>query len=454
MQTSSIAKIISYNLYGETICASAARISTTKGTSYEIFEKSRENEKNRGLIEKVLASGHQSILEHAVFSIALWNVSAFVEQFFIEFRLGAFTVKSRRYVDFSGLGYHIPEELAPAAREKYCQYMELLFKAYGEMLDGGVPKEDARFLLPYAFHSNFYCTMNARELVHVIRSIRSGRGRTVPELQSIADQLTEQLKELFPSALNLLDSSEEVQPKDELQAAVTGDPEGFLTFVSEREAGGVQMVQAPAAPEKLLEAAYRVSHPGTGALDLEAVLASDRPRELEQLSYSFLISDITLSGITHIVRHRMQSIIIPPIGQVSPHKLILPATVERDPRMLDLYRATAEQAWELRQKMCGDPALRKYSYYFALSGNVTDIFTTMNGRELLLFTRLRSCNRAQWEIRDVSIRMLRELRGNCPRVFDHFGPTCFVRGFCPEGKLSCGKMDQVITRFSHPLTEK
>jgi thymidylate synthase ThyX len=31
-----------------------------------------------------------------------------VEQYFIERRLASFTVKSRRYVDFSGLGYHIP----------------------------------------------------------------------------------------------------------------------------------------------------------------------------------------------------------------------------------------------------------------------------------------------------------------------------------------------------------
>ena len=36
--------------------------------------------------------------------------------------------------------------------------------AQGDLLEAGVPREDARFLLPYAFHSNFYCTLNAREL--------------------------------------------------------------------------------------------------------------------------------------------------------------------------------------------------------------------------------------------------------------------------------------------------
>ena len=184
MEKGSIAKIISYNLHGETVCASAARISTTKGNSYEIFEKSNDSVKNRELIKKVLGSGHKSIIEHATFTIALWNVSAFVEQFFIEFRLASFTVKSRRYVDFSGLGYYIPPDLPEDSRERYCQYMDMLFEGYALLLNSGIPKEDARFLLPYAFNSNFYCTMNARELIHIIRAIKHGHGRGILSLRA------------------------------------------------------------------------------------------------------------------------------------------------------------------------------------------------------------------------------------------------------------------------------
>ena len=105
------AKIISYNLNGTEVCASAARISTTPGNAGEIFEQSKENPKNTDLIAKVLRSGHKSVIEHAVFTIAFWNISVFVEQYLIEFRLASFTVKSRRYVDFSQFGYYIPPEL-------------------------------------------------------------------------------------------------------------------------------------------------------------------------------------------------------------------------------------------------------------------------------------------------------------------------------------------------------
>lgn len=120
----------------EEVCASAARISTTAGDAHEIFENAGGNPKNHPLIGKVLASGHKSLIEHAVFSIALRDVSVFVEQFFIECRPASFTVKSRRYVDFSKLGYHISPELEGEDRALYRRYMDGLFAADGRCPEG------------------------------------------------------------------------------------------------------------------------------------------------------------------------------------------------------------------------------------------------------------------------------------------------------------------------------
>ena len=98
------AAIISWNGKNEEVCASAARISTTPGNALEIFGAAQDNPQNRPLIGKVLQSGHKSVIEHAVFTLALRDVSVYVEQFLIECRLASFTVKSRRYVDFGSLG--------------------------------------------------------------------------------------------------------------------------------------------------------------------------------------------------------------------------------------------------------------------------------------------------------------------------------------------------------------
>ena len=60
----------------------------------------------------------------------------------------------------------------------------------------------------------------------------------------------------------------------------------------------------------------------------------------------------------------------------------------------------------------------------------------MNVRELLHFFKLRCCNRAQWEIRDMAHRMLELARPTAPFIFADAGAPC-VSGTCPEGKMSC-----------------
>ncbi|WP_325228124.1 FAD-dependent thymidylate synthase [Oscillibacter sp.] len=437
------AKIISRSSYGEEVCAGAARISTTAGDAQAIFENALGNPKNRALIGKVLASGHKSLIEHAVFTIALRDVSVFVEQFFIEFRLASFTVKSRRYVDFSRLGYHIPPELEGEDLALYRRYMDGLFAAYGDLLEAGVPREDARFLLPYAFHSNFYCTLNARELGRLLCEIRY-RGRDGPELLTLADELTEQLEEQFPCLLPEIQESLGDAPAGKaLPLRCSSDAP---VFVSRQEAGTVALLSAPAEPWKLLEAAHRVQNPGK-PLDLAALSSSRRPRELEQLAYAFTVSGITLSGVTHLVRHRMQSIVVPPIQSVDHGRVILPDSVAADPAALERYQRAVREAHDRLRRIQGRPALEKYQYYFALSGNLMDVMTTMNARELQWFIRLRSCNRAQWEIRDIAVDLLRQLRRSFPELFGRFGPGCFSEGRCPEGRLACGQMREAVQRF-------
>ena len=76
----------------------------------------------------------------------------------------------------------------------------------------------------------------------------------------------------------------------------------------------------------------------------------------------------------------------------------------------------------------------------------TKLICTMNARELMNFFTHRCCNRAQWEIRELATEMLRLVREAAPRLFQRAGPPC-LRGSCPEGKMSCGRMTEVRERF-------
>lgn len=447
MENKPQAKLISYNVKNIEICASAARISTTQGNAIEIFEKANGNEKNQELVKKVLRSGHKSIIEHVVFTIALKDVSAFVEQFFIECRLASFTIKSRRYVDFSRLGYYIPPDLKGENLTQYCLYMDNLFSTYKIMLENGVPKEDARFLLPYSFNSNFYCTINARELSHVIYDMKYGRGQGIAELQDLANQIIKQVETVFPY---IQFEIETMSIEDNISKTLknTIKIKNSVSFIDSKEIGNIKLLNEPSNPTQILDMAYGINHSDVvESLDIGKLLNSERPRELEQISYSFLISNITLSGITHIVRHRMQSIIVPSIQDVEHSKFIIPDTIKKDSRLFDIYKNILETSNGLLIQMSKNEELRQYSYYYALSGNVMDIVTTINARELMHFIKLRACNRAQWEIRNISIEMLKYLRRSFPELFNYFGPSCYVTGICPEGNMSCGEMREVISSF-------
>ena len=443
----SFARIISWNTYGEDICACAAKISTTKGNAIEIFDESKEQIKNRNLIKKVLGSGHKSVLEHTVFTIAFCNVSAVVEEFFIEHRLASFTVKSRRYVNYSELGYYIPPQLDGDSERIYREYMDALFGAYHVLVDMGIPKEDARFLLPYSFHSNFYCTLNGRELAHIIHEAQESEPPKIPEINSLLGQISSQLADICPSLFSEL-NWEDIEQNDAACPDEAGsDP--TISFLEAPEIGGVELLQYPVHADEIIKGALKILHPE--ATEREESTETGKKacgRLLEQLVYTFQVSDITLSGLTHLVRHRMQSIIVPDIREMPLNQYVLPSSVCAHPEAKKLYIQTVEKAAALRSRAMQAQDLRQYGYYFALSGNLTTVMTSMNARELSEFIRLRSCNRAQWEIREVSIRLLKTLREISPEIFNRVGPGCYSEGYCPEGKMTCGKMLETVSSFT------
>ena len=78
----------------------------------------------------------------------------------------------------------------------------------------------------------------------------------------------------------------------------------------------------------------------------------------------------------------------------------------------------------------------------------TKLIMTMNARELLHFFSIRCCNRAQWEIRELAWEMLKICRREAPALFRDAGPAC-ASGPCGEGKMSCGRAEEVRQRCTH-----
>lgn len=77
---------------------------------------------------------------------------------------------------------------------------------------------------------------------------------------------------------------------------------------------------------------------------------------------------------------------------------------------------------------------------FALSNATETRFViTTNARQLRHMFNLRCCQRAQWEIREMFTELLDEYQRIAPNIFYRAGASCVDSGYCPEGKLSCGR---------------
>jgi len=308
--------------------------------------------------------------------------------------------------------------LSGVDKTEFCRHIDWLFSKYAFFTENGVPKEDARFVLPYCFHSNFYCTANARELALILRRMEA---HTLREINDLGLQLQSQLRDLSPSAYDAFLSSKKEQTKPRAANNHT------------RKSDKVQLLNYPGDPKKLLNA----------ALDM----GGSRQRALEQLCYTFRFNGISLSSITHMARHRMQSLIVPDFEAIDRANYIIPETIVISPGNQERYTAVFNKNKEIADKF-SEKGFADILPYLYLSGNTLDILTTMNARELSLFFALRTCERAQWEIREYAVKLLYTLRGVSPELFNVMGPSCFRdSGLCPEGRLSCGKAKEICNRF-------
>jgi thymidylate synthase (FAD) len=123
------------------------------------------------LIGGVIESGHGSTIEHVVFTFGITGVSRTLSHQLVRHRAGvAFDQQSQRYVTFKGATTMLPGSIAeadPALRERYETSIEGSLALYRELVDEGIPGEDARFVFPNATRTNLVMTTNLRALIHM-----------------------------------------------------------------------------------------------------------------------------------------------------------------------------------------------------------------------------------------------------------------------------------------------
>jgi len=241
--------------------------------------------------------------------------------------------------------------------------------------------------------------------------------------------------------------------------------------------------------EKLIASAAKLCYSSIGVSEIEESLDEDKVESflnllvklghespIEHISFTFAIEGVSRTLTHQLVRHRIAS-----FSQQSQRyvkldqfEYIIPPHIERDEGAKKIFKKSMEESQKAYDQLveilynkhylayldCGfnekeaknkaeKEAIEDARYVFP-NACESKIVVTMNARSLLNFFSLRSCNRAQWEIRRLAIEMLKEVRKVYKTLFKNAGPGC-LRGPCPEGSMTCGKIIEVREFFQGNL---
>jgi len=243
----------------------------------------------------------------------------------------------------------------------------------------------------------------------------------------------------------------------------TGEPEKMI-------AAAAKLCYSAASVDDLLDGLD--SEKASAFVEMLAEIGHESP--IEHCSFTFAVEGVSRALLAQLTRHRIASYSVQSQRYVEEKTFsyVVPPEIEGSPEAMAVFRKAMEEAGEyyrqitdiLRDKHqknltdAGEPekAAGRKAVKMAIedarfvlpNACETKLMVTMNARSLLNFFRHRCCNRAQWEIREVATEMLRMVRRVAPTLFASAGPPC-VGGPCPEGKMSCGKMQAVRERFAH-----
>ncbi len=243
----------------------------------------------------------------------------------------------------------------------------------------------------------------------------------------------------------------------------------------------VTLITCTPFPEKTVAAAAKLCYSDTGAMDLMdgmddagaerfvRMLASyGHESPIEHVSFTFGIEGVSRSLLAQITRHRIASFsvqsqryvkqthfeyITPPeiaadADTLAVYEQAMQDSVDAYNRLADMLEARHRKAFleqGLSEKEARAKAEKKAiedARFVLPNACETKMVMTMNARSLLNFFRMRCCNRAQWEIRELAREMLRLCYAKAPTIFEKAGPACCA-GSCPEGKMTCGKCAEV-----------
>ncbi len=161
-------------------------------------------EADAALVRKLIRWGHLSVLEFAHATFLIEGLSRACANQLTRHRLASFVQESQRYVDVRDRPIVLPETLANGPwREDVEGLYDNAQSLYERLVADGIPKEDARYVLPIGAETQLVMDVNFREARHII-SLR-GTQHAQWEIRALARELLHKLTDAAPAVFEDLE---------------------------------------------------------------------------------------------------------------------------------------------------------------------------------------------------------------------------------------------------------
>jgi len=217
-----------------------------------------------------------------------------------------------------------------------------------------------------------------------------------------------------------------VQPQVELLAATTNADE--VAALAARQCyspGSILDLRKPLPPT-------------TRQRLLDTTITSGHHSVIEHNVFTFAVRGISRACSHQWVRHRIgwsydqQSQRYVDFTRASYIEIVVPPAVLRQAETLRAFLDPVEASVRAYFTLVSAGIAPEDARFTLPNAFETKMVVSANARALLHFFALRTCQRAQWEIRWVANLMLRQLRRVAPEIFKYAGPTCVTEGICWE----------------------
>lgn len=451
------------------ICAAAGKLSRMEGTVFDAIDSMKDYEKALKFINRVISMGHTSTIDHDYMVFALSGVSPVVEQVIIAERFSSFTIKSRREVDFSKVGFYIPAfhdknnnilENNKDLQKKYKKYMKNLFLDYEFFINNGISKEDSRFILPYSYHSEIIMGLDGTSLARMINILTNTKYKNITELKELGDKLLEIAKYRAPYIETLLAREEKLENSElenifnELgfckQYKILEKP--ILLSCTENIDETLflnAIARLYSLDYKTAEELYKEKIANNENLKekiMSAIFNEPNHEDLKQINMRFQLS-IPYAILTHYTRHRRLSLSIPdfvPINNLD--KYLIPPSIDNS-KLKDKFIEIYNKNYKIYNEFKNFGIREEDLVYFTLSGNLVNVIINFDGEAFRWICRLRECTKAQWCIREAVTYMHKLLEEKSKYYVKNVGPDCVTKHICSEGKESCGRINAILAQI-------